>query len=478
MMNSLLINKIGYPFLFMSCLQYHAQISLTSNKIDSLQTTEFGRLAKTGNFKKIILQEKELIRESSKLNYSKGEIKGYINLATALSGIGRYKEGLLSLQLAEKKLKTDDDISLEAELHFRYGQILYQLGIYQQAVKSFNASLYFSYKIKDKEEREKIIYDNYDWKWASFTELNMMDSANSYERKCMRSPRPILYITIAQRHLNHKNIDSAEFYINKAKALLIKKGSPFEGKSNVLRAFGELYIAKKDNAKALDYLFASLAISQKMGFKTRTLETYKLISDAYKNLNNIEKGNEFLAKYAVVNDSIVSEQKNALNVPIEKFLKDQTEKDKEKRKHLYYLILILTFASAGIILLIRNIYAKKQQLQNALIAQSEEETIVLKKKLDFSHKELVQLAMEDSPFFINRFKELYPDFSHLLLSQYPHLTPGDFKFCAFIKLNFSNKEIANYCHMSIRTVESKKYRLRKKIGIPIEIDVNTWVLEL
>ncbi|KFF75697.1 hypothetical protein HX13_06345 [Chryseobacterium sp. P1-3] len=44
----------------------------------------------------------------------------------------------------------------------------------------------------------------------------------------------------------------------------------------------------------------------------------------------------------------------------------------------------------------------------------------------------------------------------------PALTANDILFCAYIKLNFSNKEIAEYAHLSIRTVESKKVPFKEK----------------
>jgi FixJ family two-component response regulator len=72
---------------------------------------------------------------------------------------------------------------------------------------------------------------------------------------------------------------------------------------------------------------------------------------------------------------------------------------------------------------------------------------------------------------------LYPEFYNNLTSKYPNLNAGDIKLCAFLKLDFSNKQIAEYEHISVRTVESKKYRLRKKLELSKEIDLNKWVAE-
>ena len=73
-------------------------------------------------------------------------------------------------------------------------------------------------------------------------------------------------------------------------------------------------------------------------------------------------------------------------------------------------------------------------------------------------------------------KDFYSDFYTTLTSKHPELTLNDLRFIAMVKLNFSNKEIAQYGNMSIRTVESKKYRLRKKLDLPADLDFNQWVL--
>ena len=45
--------------------------------------------------------------------------------------------------------------------------------------------------------------------------------------------------------------------------------------------------------------------------------------------------------------------------------------------------------------------------------------------------------------------------------------------CAYIRMGFSTKEIAQMFNMSVRGVESIKYRFKKKIGI--EGDINEYL---
>jgi DNA-binding CsgD family transcriptional regulator len=91
---------------------------------------------------------------------------------------------------------------------------------------------------------------------------------------------------------------------------------------------------------------------------------------------------------------------------------------------------------------------------------------------------VIQLAKKGDQRFLARFKEVYHDFYDTLTSRYPTLTTGDIKICALLKLNFTTKEISEIEIISIRTVENKKYRIRKKLELPSEVDLSKWMMEL
>jgi len=69
----------------------------------------------------------------------------------------------------------------------------------------------------------------------------------------------------------------------------------------------------------------------------------------------------------------------------------------------------------------------------------------------------------------NTFKESFDnvdkDFLKRIKSLHPNLTPSDLKLCAYLRLNLSSKEIAPMLNISIRSVEIKRYRLRKKLNL-------------
>jgi FixJ family two-component response regulator len=54
------------------------------------------------------------------------------------------------------------------------------------------------------------------------------------------------------------------------------------------------------------------------------------------------------------------------------------------------------------------------------------------------------------------------DFFKKIKSVHPTLTPNDLKLCAYLRLNLSSKEIGPLLNISVKSVEIKRYRLRKK----------------
>ena len=56
--------------------------------------------------------------------------------------------------------------------------------------------------------------------------------------------------------------------------------------------------------------------------------------------------------------------------------------------------------------------------------------------------------------FEMRLVEVNEDFYKVLKSNYPDLTPGELKMCAFVRLNYSSKEIANLLGIGVESVHS------------------------
>lgn len=63
------------------------------------------------------------------------------------------------------------------------------------------------------------------------------------------------------------------------------------------------------------------------------------------------------------------------------------------------------------------------------------------------------------------FNDVHPDLLKALSDKYPVLTANDLRLCSYIYLGMSTKEIAALTFREIRSVESTRLRLRKKLGL-------------
>lgn len=73
--------------------------------------------------------------------------------------------------------------------------------------------------------------------------------------------------------------------------------------------------------------------------------------------------------------------------------------------------------------------------------------------------------------FAVHFDSVHTNYLKKLKEQYPTLTTSDLKLAAYLRLNLSSKEIAQLMNISIRGVETSRYRLRKKLELPNEVNL-------
>ena len=85
---------------------------------------------------------------------------------------------------------------------------------------------------------------------------------------------------------------------------------------------------------------------------------------------------------------------------------------------------------------------------------------------------------ENWNFFEKAFNHADKDFFTKVKAQHPTLTANDLKLCVYLRLNMSSKEIAPLLNISPRSVEIKRYRLRKKLDLTRETNLNDYFINL
>ena len=85
---------------------------------------------------------------------------------------------------------------------------------------------------------------------------------------------------------------------------------------------------------------------------------------------------------------------------------------------------------------------------------------------------------DDWKLFKEAFDNADKDFLKIVKEKHPSLTPNDLKLCAYLRLNLSSKEIAPLLNISPRSVEVKRYRLRKKMDLLPKSSLTNYILDI
>ncbi len=161
----------------------------------------------------------------------------------------------------------------------------------------------------------------------------------------------------------------------------------------------------------------------------------------------------------------------------EKFSKEQEDILKEKAIENEKKIVQLRNQS-----LKNEVTLKSKQLANTAMAlvKKNESMLEIKDELEkqktgftnlLAYKHLLRkidnsIGHEDEwEIFEYNFNQVHEEFFNQLKSKHPQLTHKDLKICAYIKMNLLTKEIAPLMNVSIRGLETHRYRLKRKLNL-------------
>jgi len=127
--------------------------------------------------------------------------------------------------------------------------------------------------------------------------------------------------------------------------------------------------------------------------------------------------------------------------------------------------------------------------KNELLQKISEEMTKLKdengKRLSEDQLRKIQKVIDDGMnderdwnLFEKSFNEAHESFFKKLKSNHPDLVPNDLKLCAYLHMNMSSKEMASLLNISLRGVEIRRYRLRKKLEVPHDKNLTEFLMEL
>jgi len=113
------------------------------------------------------------------------------------------------------------------------------------------------------------------------------------------------------------------------------------------------------------------------------------------------------------------------------------------------------------------------ELKNKLTQANKEEDI--QEVISIINKNIAE--KDNWKLFKEAFDNADKDFLQSVKKEHPNLTSNDLKLCAYLRLNLSSKEIAPLLNISVRSVEIKRYRLRKKMDLDHDQGLVEYILK-
>ena len=131
-----------------------------------------------------------------------------------------------------------------------------------------------------------------------------------------------------------------------------------------------------------------------------------------------------------------------------------------------------------------NIVQENEQVSNILkdlkyyssLLKSEKDRNSFSPLIKSINRLLSEKRKED--LYSDQFNAAYPGYLEYLTRTYPDLTTADLKLCTFLRMNLNTKEIADIMGLSVRSIESRRYRLRKKLNLSKEEDLVSNLISL
>ncbi|MDX1591812.1 MAG: hypothetical protein R3283_07610 [Balneolaceae bacterium] len=129
--------------------------------------------------------------------------------------------------------------------------------------------------------------------------------------------------------------------------------------------------------------------------------------------------------------------------------------------------------------------AKENQDTNRILIKVKEKLESAQQKPEITasfwneiHKLLDSYIHEEDNTFEIQMDELHQEFFQKLKKEYPELSSNELRLCAYLKLGFTSKEIADFSNIKPSSVYINRSRLRKKLNLDVEQDLEAFLSKI
>lgn len=294
------------------------------------------------------------------------------------------------------------------------------------------------------------------------------------------------------------------------------------GEVNALLHIGELWLSEGQPDSAMHYTGNALEICRRHERDDDMVATLKSLSDIYRAKGDYRQSLDVLTEMNSLRDSLQNAESRLrlTNLSNENSSPAPAAVTGSRRSAMWLTVAIVVLLGAMILLL--TFWLKQRHESHEKLAKANEEQQLLTENIDKLQREMTSLSLEklklheglndvsdclrtvltelspresekrdtlrrmlarvnnmaafdaDEEFKLF-FERVHPNFYNTLSERFPELTPRDMRLCAFLYLGMTTKEIAVLTYREIRSVDSARNRLRKKLGLEINDDLTAYM---
>lgn len=280
-------------------------------------------------------------------------------------------------------------------------------------------------------------------------------------RKSRKELLSIHYSNLATVYNEINELDSAKYYTKLSRSLNADFGQGYVSITNRW-VLGSVAMKEKDYETALSYFLEAEKLE---GYKNHlnSGELYDNIIFSYRQLNLPDSARIYALKKESLKLSIAENQNKSLHNLL-------NAKEKNPYPYLFVFIFLFVLMLGVVFIVVRKNKILTRQERNS---QTYLKT-VSDNRTPQNYTQLLQMLDDGNPAFMNYFDEMFPFFAKKLLEINPGVVQSEIEFCSLLKLKIPTKDIARYKFVTPKTVQNKKYLIRKKLDIPKEVDIYQW----
>lgn len=485
---------------------FYSQDKAKQRSIDSLNriVNDKNAYAEKGS-KEMLRICTEIYYQSKEIHYNSGMLRAILKMSEVYMNERNYEMALKKISEGRILAKKENDQAVLSTLLLSEGMMYAEMGYTKKSRHALKRSLEIAIKfsVQNLHVKKAVVYR------TMARNIGHEGKAGHYESTIMYLNKGYAESKKIARNFSYRNLYLASFAIDLAKEyFLMNKIAESEKYLNDFQIYlsnekdksefihyyllkGNIENKRKNYNKAIEYFDRSIHIVNEYKiYKDALKEIYSGKAEAYQGIKDYEKQAFYSTKSRKITDSISASEKKILNNIVDK---ENAECSTTKRSHFNHGLFIFPFllGASGL----TYIFFRKKRKKEEVTEREEDELldnecdIPSKENLSLQEKErqeleiqdikeLIELVQNNDKSFHLRFNEHFPLFNQKLLALNPQLSHSDLEYCALIKLKFDTKEIAQYKNVSVSSVFSKKYRIRKKLDISTSENIYTWMFNI